>query len=84
MILPLHILIALASVVFTSYVFFVPSKLKLQISYALVGLTLASGTVLVVTSPAHMLQACVSGIVYVSVVSVAILAVRQKLARLTA
>lgn len=80
MVLLLHIIIALTSLVFTTYLFFSPSKRKLQFSYGLVGLTVASGTILVVTQPAHLLQACVSGLVYISVVLAALALTRRKLA----
>lgn len=80
MTLLLHILIALASVAFASYAYVSPSNGRLKVSYALIGLTLASGTYLVLTSPAHMVQACISGIVYVSVVTVMVLAAHRRLA----
>jgi len=83
MILLLHITIALASVGLTTYAFFNPSQAKLRISYALVTLTLISGTALVIESQAHMLQACVTGLAYVGAVSVGIAGVRYKLAKQT-
>jgi len=84
MILPIHIIIALASVIFTSYVFLSPTQKKLRATYGLIGLTLASGIALVVTSPAHIIQACVSGLVYVCLVTIATVAARLKLARMSA
>jgi hypothetical protein len=80
MIVLIHILIALSSVVFTTYAFFAPSRTKLRASYGLVALVLASGTYLVWTNPAHMVQACTSGLIYVGGVTVGILAVHRKLA----
>lgn len=81
MILLLHITIALASVGLTTYAFFNPSQTKLRTAYGLVALTLISGTALVAVSQAHILQACVSGLIYVGAVSLGLVGVRYKLAR---
>lgn len=78
MTLLLHILIALISVAFTSFVFVSPTSGRLKVSYALIGLTLASGTYLVLTSPAHMIQACVSGIVYVTLMTAMVMAAHRR------
>jgi hypothetical protein len=80
MVLLLHILIALSSVGFTTHLWWRPSKAKLFVSYGLVGGTLVSGTYLVISTNAHMLQACVSGLVYVGVVAVGIAGAQRKLA----
>jgi len=80
MALVLHILIALGSVGYTTYLFFAPTTAKLQASYALVALTLLSGTYLAVNNPAHILHTCVSGLIYTSAVSVGIAFARKKLA----
>lgn len=84
MILLLHIGIALLSVVFAGYVFFAPSKFKLKISFSLIGFTLASGTYLVVMSPAHMVQACIAGLFYTAVLLIMTLLTQRKLAHLLA
>lgn len=80
MILPIHIAIALASVIYTGFVYFSPSRAKLRGSYVLVALTVASGTWLVVANPAHMVQSCVSGLVYLGVVFFGIALAKSKLA----
>lgn len=80
MILVLHILIALGSVAYVSYMFFAPSKPKLAVSYSLVVMTLTSGSFLVLLQPAHMAQACVSGLAYTSFVLIAIVAAKRRLA----
>lgn len=80
MILLFHIAIALASVAFSTYLYFFPSRAKLHASYALVGLTVASGTYLVIASHAAMLRTCMMGLLYVGVTSAVIAAARQKLA----
>lgn len=81
MVLTAHIIIALLSVVFTTYMIFAPSQAKLRASYGLVTLTLASGTYLVVNSSGHLLQACTTGLLYVGLVSIGIAMARKKLAR---
>jgi len=80
MVVLLHVIIALTSVAYTTGLFFRPSKRKLYTSYGLVGLTLASGTYLVVTTHAHMLQACTGGLIYIGVVLVGIIPAHVKLA----
>ena len=81
MILLTHIIIACASLGFTGYAFISPSKSKIRVSYALVALTLGTGFFLLWDKPAHMAQACVSGLVYLGIVSAGIAAARHKLAR---
>ena len=80
MILPLHVAIALASVIYTAYVYFSPTKAKLRVSYALAGLTVASGTWLILSNPAHMVQACISGLAYLALIFFGIALARNKLA----
>ena len=77
----LHIIIALSSVIFTGYTSFTPSKSKLQKAYLLVGLTLATGTYLLLTKPTHMVQTCITGLVYIGLVTVALVFARHRLAR---
>ncbi len=81
MILPLHIIIALGSIIFTAFVFIKPSKPKFKVSYSLVALTLASGTYLVLSTGAPLLQSCITGLIYLAAIFVGILATRYKLAR---
>lgn len=81
MILPIHIFIALSSVVFNTYLWFRPSKAKLKGSYILIGLTLASGTYLVISTGSNILSSCETGLVYICVVSVMAAAARHKLAQ---
>lgn len=81
MLLLTHITIALASLLYTTYVYFSPSQTKLYVSYGLAGATLASGTYLVIENSAHLVSACISGIIYLSIVSFGIALARKKLAR---
>lgn len=80
MILPLHIAIALTSVIYTAFVYFSPSRAKLRGSYVLVALTVASGTWLIIANPAHMVQSCITGLVYLGVIFFGIALAHQKLA----
>ena len=63
----IHITVALLSILFTTLALFWPTRAKLNVSYGLAGATLATGVFLVVAAPAHMLQACVAGVVYIAV-----------------
>lgn len=76
----LHISIALTSIAFTTFLFINPSKVKLGISYGLMSGTLISGTLLVISNNAHLLQACATGIVYTAGVLYGTLAASRKLA----
>lgn len=79
MLLIAHIIIALASLGFTAYTLVTPTANKLNTSYAFVALTLVSGTALVVSAPAHLAQACVSGLIYTGIVLVGIKLARGRL-----
>lgn len=79
MTLVLHILIALSSVILTTLTYIAPTQAKLRISYGLIGATVVSGTYLILTSSAHMLQACVTGLLYVAFMTVGVVAARRKL-----
>jgi hypothetical protein len=83
MIILIHVLIALASIGFTTYLYFSPSKGKLYTAYGLIALTIASGTYLIIGAPSHMVESCTMGLTYLALVSVGILAARKKLAQPT-
>ncbi len=80
MVVLLHVMIALASIGVTTYAFISPSESRLRASYLLIALTLISGTYLVWVSPAHLVQSCVTGLVYVGGMMVAIVSTRARLA----
>lgn len=80
MIVLLHVLIALSSIVVAAYVYMRPSQKSLLVSYGLMVATTGSGFYLVVNAPAHMIEACLMGVAYLAVVSVATVATRVKLA----
>lgn len=79
MLLITHIIIALTSIIMTGLAYISPSRNKLQTSYGLVGLTLASGTVLVVTTHSPLLSSCMTGLVYLGIVMSGIMFARRKL-----
>jgi len=83
MLIPLliaHIIIALSSIVLTAYLFVAPSRSKLYASYGLVGLTIATGTDLVISAHARLVSACMTGLVYLAFISVALVISRHRLA----
>ena len=81
MVILTHVIIALVSVIQTTFLLFAPSKTKLYSTYVLFAATLASGTYLILTMPAHILTTCIEGIVYMGFVVWSIVFVSQKLAK---
>lgn len=76
-----HILIALTGIVVTTILLFSPSDLKFKATYLFLAGTIGTGTVLIVTSPAHMLQSCVMGIAYSAFVVTGIVIAKKRLAK---
>lgn len=76
-----HVVIALLSMLSVTWAYVFPSRRRLQISAAMIGLTLASGTYLVVSLHARLLQACVTGLLYLAVVAGGLLLARYRLVR---
>jgi hypothetical protein len=79
MIVLLHVLIALSSLAFTSYLYFSPSRNKLRVGYILVATTLASGTYLVLSTHSNMLQSCLTGLICLAIAFTGIIAAQHKL-----
>lgn len=75
----LHIIIALASLGMTAFAYVNPSARHIQVSVGLVGLTVASGTYLVLSMPAHLVEVCFMGLLFVGVSLVGIVAANRKL-----
>lgn len=84
MVILIHIIIALTSIIIATVGFFRPSLRVLVVSYGLIIATVSSGTLLLVTSPSHILQSCLSGVAYLSVVSIATVATHVRLRRYAA
>lgn len=75
----LHVVIALLSLVFTSYTYLHPTAAKLKGAYVLIGGTLVTGIYLVWSAPAHLLEGCLMGLFYLALVSVGVITARTKL-----
>jgi len=81
MILIAHIAAALLSIAYTTYLFISPSRANFFVNYGLIGLTLASGTYLVVSSHSRLLPACTAGLIYIGCISVATALARSRFIR---
>lgn len=79
MIILIHVIIALTSIVIASVAFFRPTMKKLFVSYGFIFATIASGTYLLVTIPSHILQSCLTGLAYLTIVSAATIAAHVRL-----
>lgn len=73
----IHVVIALSSVAYTTYACVAASRMRLRISYALIGMTLITGLYLIALNPDKALQATVSGTLYLVVMTL-LTAVAQK------
>ena len=80
MILILHILVALSSLAFATYLLFAPSTAGFRVNYALIGTTLASGTYLTITTKSHLLQTCLTGLLYLGAVATLTVAAKIRFA----
>lgn len=78
MVLLIHIAVAIFSILVAFYTLFNPTRNRLQVSYALTGLTLASGSYLVIAGQSNLLHACISGLAYLTVAYTAIIAAQKK------
>lgn len=83
MIIATHVIIAILGIIVTTYGYIRPSAASIRTSYVLVALTFASGFYLVVSQSASILHMCLSGIAYLSIVFVGILATKRKLVALS-
>lgn len=81
MVLIIHIIVALASLLSSTISFIKPSKTKINVTYGLVGMTIVSGTYLVVSTHAPILPSCEAGLIYVGIALSGVLLARHRLAR---
>lgn len=81
MVLLIHIIIALASIAYTTYLFVAPAQSRFKVSYGLVFLTVLSGSFLVVATPAYIVHACVAGLIYTIAVLAGIIAAQYRYSR---
>ncbi|HSX07782.1 MAG TPA: hypothetical protein VLG11_02720 [Candidatus Saccharimonadales bacterium] len=84
MIIFAHVLLAVASLAYTTYLFVAPHKANFRAHYSLIALTVASGTYLVASTSTHMVETCMSGLAYLAIVTVGTVFARLRLARVTA
>lgn len=78
----IHVIIALASVAIASFTFFKPSIKKLVASYGFILATVASGTYLIVAASGSILRGCLTGLFYVTVVSIITIATHVRVRNL--
>ena len=81
MVVILHVLMALTSMAWTTFLLFAPTKQRFYISYALIGLTFVSGTYLVISTHAGLLRSCITGLTYLAIVAAGVLLARYRFAR---
>jgi len=77
-----HLIIAISSLIVTGLALFKPSKNYINISRALVGFTLLSGTILVVQTHAPLLSACQTGLIYLAISLIGIKIASKRLSTL--
>ncbi|HSX00298.1 MAG TPA: hypothetical protein VLH38_04645 [Patescibacteria group bacterium] len=77
----LHILTAITCAGFSAYLYFSPSRSKLRMSYGLLAGTVGTGTYLVVSSHAPIVQSCVTGLTFVGASLIGVVLAKRKLAK---
>jgi len=81
MIVLLHVLIALSSIGIASVTFFKPSTKRLIVSYGFIVATVASGSYLIISMSSDILRSCLTGLFYLTVVSVVTIATHVRVQR---
>lgn len=79
MLLATHVMIALGSIGYSSYLLISPVSERFKYAYILIASTLVSGTVLVISAGSNMLKSCMTGIGYLVVVSACLFIARYRL-----
>lgn len=74
MVILIHVIIALASIAVASFVYFKPTITRLITSYGFILATVASGTLLLLSSPSNILKSCLVGLAYLTAVSIVTIA----------
>jgi uncharacterized membrane protein YfcA len=80
MLLITHLVFALSSVAYTTVLWFKPASTNFKPAYILIVGTLVSGTILVWQTHSNLLSACMSGLVYLVLVSFGLFMAKYKLA----
>lgn len=70
----IHVIIALLSVGIASFTYFKPTIKRLYASYGFIIATVASGTLLILNTSGSILKSCLTGLLYVTVVSIVTIA----------
>lgn len=81
-ILIIHIAIALSSLIVASIVFFKPSIKRIGISYGFILGTVASGAALLIANPSNLLHTCLSGLFYLTIVTLITIATHVRVRKL--
>lgn len=80
MLLPVHIGIALTGIVVAALLYVAPSSVKFKLTYVLTGLTIGSGTWLIIDHPSHMVQSCLMGLAFLGFTFTCVALARNKMA----
>lgn len=78
MILVFHILAALSSLVYTTYMYVRPSHRSFYVVYGLVAATLSSGAYLVISTHAPIVSSCTTGLIYLGIIATGLVAAHRK------
>lgn len=81
MILPIHIVLAILSIILSSLLLFRPTQKKLNSTFVLFCGTFITGTIMILTMQVNMLVTCIEGLLYMGFVLGAIVVARKKLTR---
>ncbi len=78
----IHVIIAITSIALSSITFFKPALKRLYASYGLIVATVASGTLLLIATPSNILHTCLSGLFYLTVISIVTIATHVRIRKL--
>lgn len=81
MILLLHIFIALTNIIQTVILLVSPTQKKMTLTYILLAGTIGSGSYLIITKPAHMVQTCIEGLLFIGFVVGGIVIAQKRLVK---
>lgn len=80
MLVLVHVMIALSSMAYTTYLYIRPSKRRFHVAYGLITATLGSGTYLVISTHSPLLSSCMAGLIYLGAVSAGVYAASRRFA----
>lgn len=79
MIVAVHIFSALTTLILAGRAYFKPQSRLISAALGLFGVTIVSGTYLVLTKPTHILSVCLSGLLYSGFVGISLYAAKRRL-----